>query len=644
MYKLIIEDDEGKTTVVPLVRDEISIGRKEGNTIRLTERNVSRFHAKIVRNDGQVLIEDLDSYNGVKVNGDRISGKSSVKEGDVIEIGDYHLQLREESDLVPVGEHAEDTGRYSMEELARQTRDDITPVKAGRLPEPMPVVEPAAPPPRAVPVGGGDTAVVRIPEAGVPAAREEEGLPVAGTTARLVVIGQQFQGREFALNRTSMHIGRSDDNDIAIDHRSISKNHAKVILENDTYKIIDLKSANGVLVNGEQYAKTELKSGDIVELGHIKFRFVDRSDAEGYSPETQHTAVIRIPSKPAAKAAAMAEAVEAEALERTEVTAIPAAPRGRIGIIIGVAAVVLIGGAAGVYFGFLKDRGAPGGGTYDRSPVQGPIKKLLDEAKAYKEVAKWSEARNKAEQAQVMDPNNPEVRSLLAELGAEESNKTLYDQAKAAATLNSWDEAWKKMNQVSRDSYYYKHAIKELPTIKEKIMQTHFDAGSDLLRSREFRKAIAEFNVVLDLDDQHAGALAGKRQAEQGGGGPGPAPGRPVAQKEDRAPRPPREKETLPAPTPAPAAPAEMSHIDYYNEGNKLYLQNRIVEAVAMFQKCIKANNRYPQCHRSLGICYAKLGQGDKAAREYKIYLQLAPDAPDRKQLEQIIGDFEKTK
>ena len=39
MNKLIIADDEGKTTVVPLVRDEITIGRKEGNTIRLTERN-----------------------------------------------------------------------------------------------------------------------------------------------------------------------------------------------------------------------------------------------------------------------------------------------------------------------------------------------------------------------------------------------------------------------------------------------------------------------------------------------------------------------------------------------------------------------------------------------------------------------------
>jgi len=56
--KLIIEDDAGKTIVVPFARDEITIGRKEGNTIRLTERNVSRFHAKLVREGNAVHVED----------------------------------------------------------------------------------------------------------------------------------------------------------------------------------------------------------------------------------------------------------------------------------------------------------------------------------------------------------------------------------------------------------------------------------------------------------------------------------------------------------------------------------------------------------------------------------------------------------
>src|SRR5687768_5989510 len=94
MFKLVISDDEGKTTVVPLVRDEITIGRKEGNTIRLTERNVSRRHAKLKKANGAFLVEDLASYNGVKVNGRRIDRESHLKAGDQISIGDYLLALQ----------------------------------------------------------------------------------------------------------------------------------------------------------------------------------------------------------------------------------------------------------------------------------------------------------------------------------------------------------------------------------------------------------------------------------------------------------------------------------------------------------------------------------------------------------------------
>ena len=92
--KLIIEDDEGRKTVVPLVRDEITIGRQEGNTIRLTERNVSRRHARLVKQNGHVLIEDLGSYNGVRVNGEKITAPTRIKEGDLVEIGDYDLGIQ----------------------------------------------------------------------------------------------------------------------------------------------------------------------------------------------------------------------------------------------------------------------------------------------------------------------------------------------------------------------------------------------------------------------------------------------------------------------------------------------------------------------------------------------------------------------
>ena len=96
MFKLVIQDDEGKTTVVPLIRDEITIGRKEGNTIRLTERNVSRRHARIMRNNGEVHIEDLGSYNGIRVNNARIAERVSLRVSDQVQIGDYKLYLKAE--------------------------------------------------------------------------------------------------------------------------------------------------------------------------------------------------------------------------------------------------------------------------------------------------------------------------------------------------------------------------------------------------------------------------------------------------------------------------------------------------------------------------------------------------------------------
>ncbi|MBZ0122247.1 MAG: FHA domain-containing protein, partial [Sandaracinaceae bacterium] len=94
MFKLVISDDEGKTTVVPLVRDEITVGRKEGNTIRLTERNVSRRHARLLKANGKFVVSDLHSYNGVRVNGQRITGEIPLEPGDQITIGDYQLALQ----------------------------------------------------------------------------------------------------------------------------------------------------------------------------------------------------------------------------------------------------------------------------------------------------------------------------------------------------------------------------------------------------------------------------------------------------------------------------------------------------------------------------------------------------------------------
>ena len=60
MWKLTIEDDEGKRTPLSLGREEYSIGRGEENTVRLTERNISRKHAVLKRNRPRPLLNSFD--------------------------------------------------------------------------------------------------------------------------------------------------------------------------------------------------------------------------------------------------------------------------------------------------------------------------------------------------------------------------------------------------------------------------------------------------------------------------------------------------------------------------------------------------------------------------------------------------------
>lgn len=93
--RLIIEDYEGETTIVPLNEGKapVTVGREDNNTIQLTEQNVSRAHARL-NFDGSVwALEDLESYNGVRVNGIMIDEPIPLQEGDVIQIGDYRLLL-----------------------------------------------------------------------------------------------------------------------------------------------------------------------------------------------------------------------------------------------------------------------------------------------------------------------------------------------------------------------------------------------------------------------------------------------------------------------------------------------------------------------------------------------------------------------
>jgi len=71
-------------------------------------------------------------------------------------------------------------------------------------------------------------------------------------------------------------IGRTPDNDLQIDAKFISRNHA-VILAGPNHTIIeDLNSTNGIAVNGKRITRHTLRDGDALAIGKTTFRFAVR--------------------------------------------------------------------------------------------------------------------------------------------------------------------------------------------------------------------------------------------------------------------------------------------------------------------------------------------------------------------------------
>jgi ABC-type multidrug transport system ATPase subunit len=73
-------------------RPQLSVGRAPESDVRLDGLQISNRHARFVRTNGSVAVEDTGSTNGVYVNGERISGRRTVQLSDVIQIGPFVLQ------------------------------------------------------------------------------------------------------------------------------------------------------------------------------------------------------------------------------------------------------------------------------------------------------------------------------------------------------------------------------------------------------------------------------------------------------------------------------------------------------------------------------------------------------------------------
>jgi hypothetical protein len=97
-YAWLVEMGKGGIRYA-LEEDEATIGRGAACEIRLSDPKVSRSHARIFLESGQVILEDLKSAHGVLVNGQKI-GKVQLADGDKIQLGNTHLVLEIVQDAI----------------------------------------------------------------------------------------------------------------------------------------------------------------------------------------------------------------------------------------------------------------------------------------------------------------------------------------------------------------------------------------------------------------------------------------------------------------------------------------------------------------------------------------------------------------
>jgi len=593
MYKLKIQDDEGRSTRVPMLKDNVSIGRDEGNTIRLTDRNVSRNHARLVQRESTLHLVDLSRY-GTQVNGMRIAGEHELEPHDVIQIGDYELSLEREGELG----------------LRPDFDDSSATLQGAAPPEELALVDPS----REHAQFGHATTV-----------QGNDGRP------RFMILSGALAGTELTLPGDDVRIGRGSEADLQIDHRSISRVHAELRWDGQQCILLDTGSSNGVKVNGEAYTQSALRRGDVVELGHIRLRYLLPGEIFTFDPAT------------------MTHDLEA----RSKTTL-------RLFLVLLVVALFL--GVAWVKI-FSKPSETPRRTqaaqqhnaaadpvTSDEAeasqiaiPAGSSAKQLIKQAMEHIKGERWSDAVPLFSEALTLEPGSIDAKAGLMHANNELVAKSAYSAV--SALFKEGDIAGAladvtRLDAIEETSVYHSRALELRKAIDAGQMISLLDQGDKALKDRDYARAMELADEVLELKPNNRGALALRARAEKRAERREERSERKRAGADKRSPKDADGVEKVPSrakvevASPAEPASASMTAKDYYKAARKVHNSNPS-EALALYKKAAKKG--YARAWRQMGSLHMKNGNTSGAIKAYKMYLKLSPGAPDSEMIRNTI-------
>ena len=598
--KLLIKDDSGKTTAVNMARDEITIGRKDGNTIRLTEKNVSRTHARFLKKGEEIHVEDLSRY-GTRVNGERINRTRQVGAGDLIVIGDYQLSLegvKAVEDLPVAGVQAaavpmvDPAKAKKKAEIDAAARERILAAKREMGDETQ-----EAPLPKKDTKAEGPAKVDKKTDE----ERKSRGAGkkrIGAAHPTLVAVTTHLAGTEYPIEQETAILGRTGENDIKVDHHSISRNHAKVVAKDGQVRMVDLQSKNGIRVNGEFWEESILKSGDIIELGKVQFRFVAKGEEFVFRPE------------------------DYSETPKVEDDFIPQSSSGKTWLVLLL--LVAAGGLAAVYF-LVIAKPTP----VDNVDHSETIKKHLADAQTAVTEKRWDDAKKALDEALVLDAGQTEAKALADKVTSESNVLANLTAARAALSKSELAEAWKTLQTLQStpaDSVYAAEVAEARATVGNAIANQLVAEAKAQHAKKAWNEAITKGDEALTYVPNHAEALdainkAKRARLEQ-------AVKEQQAAQKDPKPRDPKPKET------PKEAPAGKSADELYKEARALHHQDPAA-ALKLYEQAVAKG--YPVAYKMIGSIKITRGDNNGAISAYKAYLKNLPAAKDADTIKDII-------
>jgi len=580
--KLIIEDDEGRKTVVPVVRDEITIGRNDANIVRLEEKDVSRQHGRLVRESGHYYIEDLNSFTGIRVNGEKIIGKRLLHDGDLIQISEYDLILQEGSEERP------------PLPFAGIAETPILPQEAVAPPPPPANADADAQARRMA-----ETATIRLSDLRTEQVEVPPQEVPEGQRAKLMGISGKHRGEELLLDRSPIRLGRSEENDLRIEHPSISRKHLRLHLDNGTWKVMDAESRNGVRVNGEPYAQIGLRHGDVVEVGHLRYAFVERGRPFHLPPELAPLAPSMLASPPA---------------------------RTGLWVGIGMASVALL--AVSIFL-ILRNRAEAEIAQRLRAQRESALRSADESATAHR----YSEALQGLDAARRLGADASDLKGYDA-VEREARGEDLYRDMEGAVAAQDWDRARRLFDALSAtQTFYGGKAAEKADAIKAGYVNARV-ASAARLRGQDNAGCLAEAQLALAANAQSAEARAladaCKRPAVQTAAA---TPSRPARTSAGRA-----------SAQEVPRGYDEAEALRLLNEGNQKLVGQDLSGAIVLYQKALtlKPGKRIlAGLYRSMGIAFTRQGNMEEGAHYYRLYLPLCSNFSERTQLQKVLEDYD---